>query len=87
MLLLVSDGCDRRLKHRKVKHFGFEFLYGTNNIDKSNPLKEGIPTICNDIIDEMVKDNRIPWKPDQLTINEYEPGQGMLLTFYFTTCS
>ena len=65
------------MKHRKVRHFGYEFIYGKNNIDKEKPLDESIPDICKPIIDKLVDDGVISWKPDQLTVNQYETGQGM----------
>lgn len=69
-------GCTGSMKHRSVKHFGYEFLYGSNNIDKNKPLKEKIPSICDDLINRMKRQSIIDFIPDQLTINQYEPGQG-----------
>jgi len=65
------------MKHRKVKHYGYEFIYGKNDIDKDNPLDEPIPNICKQLIDKMVGEELIPWKPDQLTVNQYDAGQGI----------
>ncbi len=67
------------MKLRKVKHFGYEFIYGKNTVDKNSPLAEGIPGICDSVIDKMVEDKVIDWRPDQLTMNQYEPGQGEFL--------
>ena len=64
------------MKHRSVKHFGYEFLYGSNNINKDKPLKEKIPSICDDLINRMKRQGTIDFIPDQLTVNQYEPGQG-----------
>ncbi|KFB50078.1 AGAP011900-PA-like protein [Anopheles sinensis] len=67
------------LKHRKVKHFGYEFIYGANNVDKANPLERKIPAVCDVLWDRLR--NLYPlmnWHvPDQLTVNQYEPGQGI----------
>ena len=68
--------CTGSMKHRSVKHFGYEFLYGSNSIDKNKPLKEKIPSICDDLINRMKRQSIIDFIPDQLTINQYEPGQG-----------
>lgn len=72
------------LKHRQVKHFGFEFLYGTNNVDVNCPLDQKIPEECN-VIWEKLKEYKINGihekHPDQLTVNKYEPGQGTI--FYY----
>lgn len=66
------------LKNRKVKHYGYEFLYNSNNIDIKNPLEEKIPSQC-DFIWERLKINHnilTNGSPNQLTVNQYEPGQG-----------
>lgn len=31
----------KSLKHRRVKHFGYEFHYENNNVDKNKPLLGG----------------------------------------------
>lgn len=31
----------KTLKHRRVKHFGYEFRYDNNNVDKDKPLPGG----------------------------------------------
>ena len=65
------------MKHRNVKHFGYEFIYGKNNVDKNNPLQDGIPDVCNTITEKMKATGIVDWMPDQLTVNEYAVGQGM----------
>ncbi|XP_066910679.1 alkylated DNA repair protein alkB homolog 8-like isoform X2 [Clytia hemisphaerica] len=65
------------LKHRSVLHYGYKFLYGSNNIDKEKPMDEGIPRICQQLLDKMLTDGLIHEIPDQLTINQYRPGQGI----------
>ncbi|KAI8037588.1 alkylated DNA repair protein alkB homolog 8 [Drosophila gunungcola] len=67
------------LKHRIVKHFGYEFLYGSNNVDPSKPLDQSIPTAC-DVLWPRLENSSSTWDwstPDQLTVNEYEPGHGI----------
>lgn len=69
------------LKHRKVKHYGYEFKYSTNNVDLSEPIEQ-IPQEL-DFLWERLRNassenqNYIDFVPDQLTINCYEPGQGI----------
>lgn len=69
------------LKHRIVKHFGFEFLYGTNNVDASKPLSLKIPAQCSILWPRLIA--QVPQlqsssaSPDQLTVNIYQPGQGI----------
>lgn len=31
----------KALKHRRVKHYGYEFRYDNNNVDKDKPLAAG----------------------------------------------
>lgn len=74
-----EDEENQTLKHRSVKHFGYEFLFGTNNVDPANPMDRRIPQEC-DLLWERLKGRNIPmeWEcPDQLTVNEYMPGQGI----------
>lgn len=68
------------LRHRQVKHFGYEFLYGTNDVDVNKPLlDQKIPDECDVLWTRLAenKDLNIAWKkPEQLTVNKYEAGQG-----------
>lgn len=67
----------KALKHRRVKHYGFEFRYDNNNVDKDKPLPAGIPHECLPVLERCVKDKHIDIMPDQLTVNQYESGQGI----------
>lgn len=64
------------LKNRSVRHYGYEFQYGHNTIDR-NPLPEGIPNEMLFIFKKLEKSGLS--KPNQLTINHYLPGQGIPL--------
>lgn len=65
------------LKHRRVKHFGYEFLYGKNTVDRSKPLlSQPIPKECDMLWSRLGEKFSIENRPDQLTVNVYEPGQG-----------
>ncbi|XP_055856465.1 alkylated DNA repair protein alkB homolog 8 isoform X2 [Episyrphus balteatus] len=67
------------LKNRSVKHFGYEFLYGSNLVDPSKPLETKIPKEC-DILWERLGQKQPSlksFKPDQLTVNQYMPGHGI----------
>ncbi|XP_051011823.1 alkylated DNA repair protein alkB homolog 8 [Acomys russatus] len=72
-----NQNFQKSLKHRRVKHFGYEFHYENNTVDKDKPLPGGFPDICNGILEKWLKEGYIKHKPDQLTINEYEPGHGI----------
>lgn len=68
------------LKKRRVRHYGYEFRYGTNDCDLTQPLTDPdkrMPELCNELIDRMIADNLVSTPPDQLTVNFYEPGHGI----------
>ncbi|KAJ9601051.1 hypothetical protein L9F63_000786 [Diploptera punctata] len=69
----------KTLKHRKVKHYGYEFKYDTNNVDKDSPLNEPLPSECNFLLDRLASRNCsiLTTFPNQLTVNQYQPGQGI----------
>jgi len=77
-LLTWQEGEEGRMKHRQVKHFGFEFNYKTNNIDPSEPLlDQPIPPLCASLGSRVVSEDLIEDCPDQITVNRYLPGQGI----------
>ncbi|XP_065344849.1 alkylated DNA repair protein alkB homolog 8 [Cloeon dipterum] len=65
------------LKHRQVRHFGYQFEYGSNNVNPEKPLDAKIPSVCSPVFDRVVQREITAWVPDQLTVNQYEPGQGI----------
>ncbi|KAM9431905.1 tRNA (carboxymethyluridine(34)-5-O)-methyltransferase alkbh8 isoform 2-T2 [Clarias gariepinus] len=67
----------QELKHRRVKHYGYEFRYDNNNVDKDKPLPEGLPSECDAVLQRCVCNRLISVLPDQLTVNQYESGQGI----------
>lgn len=78
----VSDtqAVDGSLKHRLVKHFGYEFIYGKNTVDRSQPLERKIPSEFGTLVMEHIH-KFLPqfsnFVPEQMTVNKYEPGQGI----------
>ncbi|KAL4646957.1 hypothetical protein GN956_G7704 [Arapaima gigas] len=72
-----DDAVQKTLKHRRVKHFGYEFRYDNNNVDKNKPLPGGLPAVCGVVLERCLVQNHISIRPDQLTVNEYQPGQGI----------
>ncbi|VDM44163.1 unnamed protein product [Toxocara canis] len=64
-----------KLKSRKVVHFGYKFNYDTNEADV--PAENAIPQSCSGIIDRMMRAGIFTERPDQLTVNIYEPGNGI----------
>ncbi|XP_043263037.1 alkylated DNA repair protein alkB homolog 8 [Colletes gigas] len=69
----VSKSSD--LKHRKVKHFGYEFEYNSNKVNSDNPIAP-IPESYQ-FLQARFRKYDIPHEYDQLTINHYLPGQGI----------
>ena len=76
MISFISTAGDNVLKHRSVLHYGYKFLYGSNNIDKDKPLDGGIPNVCKPLLDKIMEMKILDNYPDQLTVNQYRPGQG-----------
>ncbi|KAJ0022169.1 hypothetical protein NQD34_009659 [Periophthalmus magnuspinnatus] len=72
-----QDTAQKALKHRKVKHYGYEFQYDNNNVDKDKPLPAGLPKECMPLLERCMKHGYISVMPDQLTVNQYESGQGI----------
>ncbi|XP_077915186.1 tRNA (carboxymethyluridine(34)-5-O)-methyltransferase ALKBH8 isoform X2 [Halichoerus grypus] len=72
-----NHNVQKSLKHRRVKHFGYEFHYENNSVDKDKPLPGGLPDIWDSILEKWLKEGFIKHKPDQLTVNQYEPGHGI----------
>jgi len=67
-----------QLKHRQVKHFGYEFEYGTNIVDPDKPIAP-IPQDYK-FLQTLFDKYGHKYTYDQLTINKYLSGQGNLNT-------
>ncbi|KAK6485955.1 alkylated DNA repair protein alkB-like protein 8 [Huso huso] len=74
---MSSESAQKTLKHRRVKHYGYEFRYDNNDVDKDSPLPGGLPEICEEVLERCLEKGYVNIKPDQLTVNQYEPGQGI----------
>ncbi|CAK1544752.1 unnamed protein product [Leptosia nina] len=68
---------EANLKNRQVKHYGYEFRYGSNDVDLNSPLPESIPDECNMLWERLKTFGFDIETPDQLTVNKYCPGQGI----------
>ncbi|GAB9471669.1 Alkylated dna repair protein alkb 8 [Globisporangium polare] len=62
------------VKARQVQHFGYEFSYETRRCDENQPLPP-MPAAL-DTLTESIPAS-IMDTPDQITVNEYKPGQGI----------
>ncbi|XP_011691611.1 PREDICTED: alkylated DNA repair protein alkB homolog 8 isoform X2 [Wasmannia auropunctata] len=72
------DDCESvssQLKHRQVKHFGYEFEYGTNIVDPNKPIAP-IPQDYK-FLQALFDKHGHKYAYDQLTINKYLSGQGI----------
>ncbi|EFN89740.1 Alkylated DNA repair protein alkB-like protein 8 [Harpegnathos saltator] len=72
------DNCESsslQLKHRQVKHFGYEFQYGTNIVNLEKPIAP-IPQDYK-FLQTLFDKHGHKYMYDQLTINKYLPGQGI----------
>ncbi|XP_055334019.1 alkylated DNA repair protein alkB homolog 8-like [Paramacrobiotus metropolitanus] len=65
------------LRNRTALHYGFRFLYGSNNVDMKKETVEPIPAVCDPLRSKLVALGLFERPPDQLTINIYQPGQGI----------
>lgn len=66
-----------------MKHYGYEFRYGSNDVDLDNPLSEKIPLECDVLWKRLEVQGFCLGQPDQLTVNKYSPGHGMEILFYY----
>ncbi|KAJ0179590.1 hypothetical protein K1T71_005302 [Dendrolimus kikuchii] len=73
----IDDKGSSSLKNRQVKHYGFEFRYGSNDVDLNDPLEEKIPIQCDKLWSRLRAHGLDVGQPDQLTVNKYTPGQGI----------
>lgn len=60
---------------RRTQHYGYTYDY--NSSDISNNIAEPIPEWCNFLIDRLLERGILKVRPDQMIVNEYEPGQGI----------
>ncbi|KAL4230733.1 Alkylated DNA repair protein alkB 8 [Mactra antiquata] len=72
-----ENSVSQQLKHRRVKHYGYEFKYSINNVDPDEPLNDRIPVIFKHLLEKLLEKKTIKFYPDQLTVNQYQPGQGI----------
>eukprot|EP01135_Chromosphaera_perkinsii_P007240 Nk52_evm48s745 gene=Nk52_evmTU48s745 len=63
------------LAHRRVQHFGYEFIYGANSADRERLANSPIPDWGNKLLDVLEK--LIGMRFDQLTVNDYQPGDSI----------
>ena len=65
------------LKNRQVRHFGKEFIYGSNMIAENDSEIEQFPESWMTLIQRSIDQGYQTRWPDQCTVNRYLPGQGI----------
>lgn len=59
---------------RRTQHYGYVYDYGAKSAaEETTP----IPAWCEFVMDRLVDQNLLHARPDQMIVNEYEPGQGI----------
>jgi alkylated DNA repair dioxygenase AlkB len=61
---------------RRVQHYGWKYDYTARRVDEAmrlGPMPEWLMDYCR----RLYKDGHFPKLPDQVIINEYQPGQGI----------
>ena len=64
------------LKNRRVQHYGFKYDYKARKVDRSFYLGE-LPEWARPLAERLLAGGWFEKLPDQLIVNEYEPGQGI----------
>jgi alkylated DNA repair dioxygenase AlkB len=59
-----------------VQHYGYRYDYKSQSIDHSMLIGE-LPDWAKDVAGQLVDRGLFPAMPDQVIVNEYEPGQGI----------
>jgi alkylated DNA repair dioxygenase AlkB len=74
-LLQHIDGCqwDTTLK-RRTQHYGYVYNYSSKDAARVAPP---IPPWCVFVVERLMEQGVLRVRPDQLIVNEYEPGQGI----------
>jgi alkylated DNA repair dioxygenase AlkB len=61
---------------RRLQHYGYPYDYRARKVDRSMYLGP-LPEWARPLAARLVADGHMPRPPDQLIVNEYEPGQGI----------
>lgn len=61
---------------RRVQHYGFRYDYKSRHVDYTMHIGP-LPRWAENVVDILVDQRLVPVRPDQLIVNEYEPGQGI----------
>lgn len=61
---------------RRVQHYGWRYDYKSRSVTREMNLGE-LPDWAQALAERLHRDGHLPEVPDQLIVNEYEPGQGI----------
>lgn len=61
---------------RRVQHYGRAFDYARLRLAEDRCVEE-LPDFCTDLVHRIADSGVVPCRPDQLTVNEYQPGTGI----------
>ena len=61
---------------RRVQHYGYRYNYKARKVNYEMKIGE-LPEFAVEVGNQLLKENLINTLPDQLIVNEYEPGQGI----------
>lgn len=70
---------------RRAQHYGYKYDYTARRVDASMKIEE-IPEWLQGYCDNLENKGHFPKKPDQVIINEYQPGQGITSHIDCTPC-
>ena len=61
---------------RRVQHYGFKYDYKARKVNRDMRIGQ-LPKWLQKLGQKLYKDGHMPAEPDQVIVNEYEPGQGI----------
>ena len=61
---------------RRVQHYGFKYDYKARKVNRDMRIGQ-LPEWLQTLSQKLYKENHMPAEPDQVIVNEYEPGQGI----------
>jgi alkylated DNA repair dioxygenase AlkB len=76
LLGAVDAGPWRTDLRRRVQHYGYRYDYKARKVDPSMYLGP-LPAWAESLAARLLTQGHMPSAPDQLIVNEYEPGQGI----------
>lgn len=74
LLECVDEGVWNTSLKRRTQHYGFVYSYSSKGLAQAAPP---IPPWCDFLVDRLLEQAVLTDRPDQMIVNEYEPGQGI----------